>query len=142
MIARRVPEDAIQRSVVRHYERFRLPNTYLASVPNESPRSKAYLGRLIGMGLRPGFPDLICFGPRRGLIRFLELKADDGTLTENQCEMHERLESLGLEVATAWGADAPIILLEEWRIVRPVRRLFTFPGRIQWWTRGEERMVA
>lgn len=119
--AYRLSEAAIRRAAFTHWKLFRAPGTAIISIPNEGAdrRNRFVVLDHIAQGMFPGAPDWGCLGPEAGKIRFLEFKADDGKLSDEQKSCHALLRSLGFEVEVTWGRDEPIIVLERWGMCRP-----------------------
>jgi hypothetical protein len=109
-------EKQIQASVLQHLAWRSVPQLFWFAVPNGEWRSRVTGAILKGQGVVAGVPDLIlvhagrCFG--------LELKSDNGRLSDAQRETHERLRQAGAHVAVAHGLDAAIKQLTEWRLLR------------------------
>jgi len=100
------PESALQRSCAAWFA-LRYGNRgrgLLASVPNEGMRTPAMAARLKGMGMLPGFPDLLVLAPG-GRALFIELKAGRGRLAPRQREAHAAIEGLGHAVRTVRTLD-------------------------------------
>lgn len=105
-------EAAIQASVIEHWQAFGLPNTLVAAVPNANAHGQA--------GLTKGLFDLVVMSPTLGgATGWLELKADDGTLSQAQRAVRMTMIRLGVPYAVAYGRDQPIDVLELWGAVRP-----------------------
>jgi hypothetical protein len=94
------PEAQVQRAII---DRLRFAGVLCVAVPNEGRRSAREGARLKGNGLRPGFPDLICM--QRGLVAFLEVKAEKGRVSDAQAEFHRELERQGMSVAVVRSQD-------------------------------------
>lgn len=80
----------------------------LYHIPNEGKRSKATGGRLIGMGLKKGVPDL-CLPVPRGRYHglYIEMKrADGGRATPEQKEWLHALNGQGYAVTLCHGWQA------------------------------------
>jgi hypothetical protein len=113
IIVRETGKEGIQAAVIEHYETFKLPNTDLRAIPQ---------ARAFGQyGLRRGTFDLLIIGGNVTLA-FLELKADDGTLSEEQEKFRKLLISHSIPYAVTYGREQPIAVLEEWGIVRKQAR--------------------
>ena len=65
---------------------------------------------LKGMGVAPGVPDVIAI--KGGQAFCLELKADNGRLTEIQTETQQRMRAAGAIVDVAHGLDTALHWLE------------------------------
>jgi hypothetical protein len=112
----RLRETMIQRAVVDHWRALGLPGTLVAAVPNA--------GALGQPGLTAGVFDLICIGPQiLGRVGFIELKTDDGTLSEAQKAFLKILQDNDVTYAVAYGREEPIQVLELWGLVRPRAKL-------------------
>jgi len=107
---KRGPTEAqITKAVIDHWRSSGLPNTLVASLPN--------MGAMGQYGLTKGLPDLLVMAP--GLpIGFIELKADGGKLEPEQEAFKDRCRDLGVPYGVTFGRDEPIVLLEEWCVVR------------------------
>jgi hypothetical protein len=68
------------------------------------------------MGVVPGAPDLLLFNNKTAYA--LELKADNGSVSESQADMLRRLGDAGVITAVAVGVDTAIRQLEEWGLLR------------------------
>lgn len=91
----RRPEEQLHRAVVDLlwvYACF--GHLAYAHVPNGELRAKATAGRLKGMGVRPGVPDLLVWAGN-GVHFGLELKAGRRGLTPEQVVWHSTLAALG-----------------------------------------------
>jgi hypothetical protein len=69
------------------------------------------------LGATAGLPDVMVL--YRGQFFGLELKSDDGRLTDIQRNCHERMRTAGAVVATVHGIDSAIMQLEQWQLLRP-----------------------
>ena len=80
----------------------------LYHIPNEGKRSMATGGRLKGMGLKKGVPDL-CLPVQRGTYHglYIEMKrADGGSATKEQKEWLRALDAQGYAVTLCHGWQA------------------------------------
>jgi hypothetical protein len=105
-------EKDVQAAVLEHWLALGLPNTFIAAIPN--------MGAMGQPGLTRGLPDLIVLGPRiPGGVGFIELKRDHKSpISDAQQTFGALCEKLGVAFAVAVGRDAPIMVLEEWNVVR------------------------
>jgi hypothetical protein len=71
---------------------------------------------LKGLGVVPGAPDLILF--HNGSSYALELKSEEGRVTEAQVEMMTRLKDAGVLTAVCHGLDRALVVLEGWQLLR------------------------
>lgn len=113
---RRSPEQSLQRMVVDGL-RVVLPKTWLVChVPNGGYRTKTEAGILIGMGVLPGFPDIMVLGEADwgAGAWFLELKAGKAGPTEVQRSCHEKLRNLGFSVAVVRSWDEVLVAARQW----------------------------
>jgi hypothetical protein len=112
----RRPEQDLQRAVAQHLAWRARPGIWWTHVPLGGWRTKVEAAILNGMGTRRGTPDLLL--AYRGRMFALELKSDRGRLTANQRACHENLERAGVQVATAYGLDEALGMLEAWGLLR------------------------
>lgn len=87
-----------------------LPYTHF---PAGELRDKATAGKLKGMGLKPGWPDFIFVMPN-GQFAALELKAAAGVISDEQCDLRDRLLALGCGYATARTPEEVEEVLGRW----------------------------
>jgi hypothetical protein len=73
-------------------------------------------GIRIGRGIIAGIPDL--FVMHRGLTHFIEVKADDGELSDAQRSVATAIVVGGGRVGIARDAGEVLVCLDEWRIPR------------------------
>lgn len=112
------PESRIQASIVDWWNvasaGYRLDSRLLAHVPNGGKRGKIEASILKGMGVRPGFPDLVLMVPFRrdghivapGLL--VEVKSPEGRLSPEQKQMVPLLQQQGYAVCVAWNVTEGI----------------------------------
>jgi hypothetical protein len=105
-------ERDIQAAVLSHWLVFGVPGSLVAAIPNAFAHGQA--------GLTPGLPDLMVISPTLGRITgYIELKADDGRLSEGQLAVRAFLAMRDIPYALTHGRDQPIRVLEEWGAVKP-----------------------
>jgi hypothetical protein len=110
------PEQQIHRAVVQHLHQRGVPNLFAFHPANGGWRTAVEGAILKSMGVVPGVPDLIII--HDGKVFGLELKVDDGRLTDNERNALETMRRAGAIVATAHGLDAAITQLEIWGLLR------------------------
>jgi hypothetical protein len=71
-----------------------MPGWIHTHIASGEKRDSVTAARLKRMGVTPGFPDLVFFGPH-GQVCFVELKAKDGRLSELQAEVASHLITAG-----------------------------------------------
>ena len=112
--ARPLPlEKDIQAAVVDHWRTLGQLNTLVAAIPNQKAFGQP--------GLTRGLPDLLVMGQHvPGChVGFIELKRDHRSVVSDDQRLFARLcWELGISIAIAYGRDAPIRILEQWRVVR------------------------
>lgn len=114
--APRCSEESIQRAVVQLLTLTAKPDVAWTHVPNGEARHKGVAGKLKGMGVKPGWPDIMLI--RQGRCYGLELKTAKGKLSPAQIAAHEALREAGCEVATAHGFDEAHRALLSWGLIR------------------------
>jgi hypothetical protein len=85
-------------------------------VPAGEARGPGVGGKLKGMGVKPGWPDLLLV--KDGVLHGLELKAEGGRVSPAQRACHGELATAGGLVAVAYGLDAALAQLKAWGMVR------------------------
>jgi hypothetical protein len=96
--------------------------------PNGEQRDKRVAGKLKGMGVLAGVPDLIFIMPN-GQASFIELKRKGEGLSADQLVVHDKLRALGCAYETCRTPEEVEDVLERWlgafgltlrcRIIRP-----------------------
>jgi hypothetical protein len=108
-------ESLIQAACLAHWRALGVPGSLVAAVPNARAAGQA--------GLTKGLFDLVVMSPTLGdRTGWLELKTDDGELSDDQNKIKLIMLARGIPYAVAYGRDAPIRVLEQWGAVRPQAR--------------------
>lgn len=84
---------------------FKVPNKICYAIIN-------YLKK---MGLTSGIPDILILN--NGTVYFLELKSENGKLSDVQKIIHAALTRMGYQVATAYNFEEAYEKLKEWGMV-------------------------
>lgn len=103
-------EAAVQRAII---DRLRFCGVLAVHVPNEGKRSVMAGLRLKGEGLRPGWPDLLCYSSD-GKHALLEVKRPGwrpSDVSENQRACHAELRRRGHLVAVVASQDEAVAVL-------------------------------
>jgi hypothetical protein len=109
---RKHEEDDLQKQIVDHLK-WRLPaDAVFHHSPNGGQRHDRAAARLVGLGLRSGWPDLEI--GYRGKMYFFELKTKTGVVLAHQDQTHEKLRYCGFDVFVARSLDD---VLERLRIL-------------------------
>ncbi|MCC5972143.1 MAG: VRR-NUC domain-containing protein [Pararhodobacter sp.] len=128
MKRRGTPEADLQRAVVQAL-RFALPRTAIIhhcanEVTESGPRGAKRQAILVGMGLHPGFADLLVLCG--GRVLFLELKAPKGRLCPAQEAFRDAVLAQGHDWALVRSLDDALGALADrgftTRVTAPVRR--------------------
>jgi hypothetical protein len=114
--SRNCPEDIIQRAVFEHLRVRCAPGIFAFHPANGGWRSHIEAAILKGLGVRPGVPDVIAV--MDGHTYALEIKPPGGRLTAAQNVAHAALRAAGADVATAWGLDDALAVLERWGVLK------------------------
>ena len=112
----RQPEAQIQRAVIAHLRQRGARNVFAFYPANGGWRTAVEGAILKGMGVVAGVPDIIII-INNGVFG-LELKAEDGRLTDIQRQTIEAMRRAGAIVAVAHGLDEAIAQLEQWQLLR------------------------
>jgi hypothetical protein len=115
---RQQPEAQIQRAVFQHFRARGAPGVFAFHTANGGFRRPIEAAILEGLGVRAGVPDLIAC--RGGRFYALELKTNNGKLSDAQEQVLAALREAGSEVAVAYGLDAALAQLERWQLLRGV----------------------
>jgi hypothetical protein len=113
---RAASEDDIQAAVVQHLNVRGLRGLVAFAVPNGGARSRVEAAIMKSTGTVAGVPDLAIVSG--GRFYSLELKTEMGRLSPAQIAMQERLRGAGANVATAYGLDDALAILESWGLIR------------------------
>lgn len=93
--ARGNPEADIQRGIVRDLHMVLAPPVIVHHSANEGGKgSRRAQGILKGMGVYPGFSDLLLLGPARRVL-FLEVKTKTGRLNPDQIDFRDLVDQFG-----------------------------------------------
>ena len=106
----------IQCAIVDLLTRAARPGVAWTHMPAGELRHPAIAGKLKGMGVKAGWPDLLLI--RDGKMYGLELKTWKGRISPAQASAHADLELAGATIAVAHGLDAAIFMLREWEMLR------------------------
>jgi hypothetical protein len=109
-------EQVIHRAVWQHVDARLVANAFAYHVPNGGARSKVEAAIFSGLGVVPGVPDLILI--HDGHTFGLEIKCDGGRVSDDQRQVHDRMQAAGATVAVAFGLDAALHQLEQWGLLR------------------------
>ncbi|MDO9334967.1 MAG: VRR-NUC domain-containing protein [Caulobacter sp.] len=109
--------------MIRHEENLhRQVASYLNTIPGllwwttanqRGTRSRAEMGVLKDIGVRPGVPD-VCLLIPGGKIGFIELKAPKGRMSESQLEFTEAAKERGALVAVCYSLEDVTQYLNGW----------------------------
>lgn len=109
-------EDKIHRAVVQHLKVRGRKDCVWWHTPNGGSRGKTEAARFVGLGVKPGIPDIVVI--MDGETYGLELKADKGRVTPIQRSVHEQMRAAGATVAVTHGLDDAIAQLEDWKVLK------------------------
>ena len=119
-------EFQICSSIWEHYQKRRLPGTFMAHLVNEGKRSPVTGSRLRSIGLVSGLPDYLIVVDSHAF--FMEVKTSAGRLSERQKIVMDQIEGTGADVMVCHGIDACLEHLEfigairEEMVVNPFRK--------------------
>jgi hypothetical protein len=116
VVTRRRPEQEIQKALADHLRARAAAGTYWFHPANGGARTAIEGAILKACGVRAGTPDLILI--KDGRTYGLELKADNGRVSQAQAQTHEEMRAAGAEVAVATGIDEAIEQLEAWQLLK------------------------
>lgn len=110
------PEDAIQRAVFQHLRQRGAPGMFAFHVPNGGKRKPIEAAIMKGLGVTAGVPDVVAI--KDGKVFLMELKTEDGRLTDAQVSTARDLMRAGATVACCYGLDQALRQIETWGLVR------------------------
>jgi hypothetical protein len=112
-------EWKLQQTIVRDIlDKFLKPSWRFTHPANGELRDKATAGKLKGMGVRAGVPDL-CFWSPTGLGHFLELKRHRTEELEGpQLDFQQWCKEHGIPHRVAWDVDGALAAFAEWDCLR------------------------
>jgi hypothetical protein len=107
-----LPENAIQRAVIKHLRTRGAPNTFAFHPRNGGHDQRGRrAGINSGLGVVSGVPDIIILTP--GQCYALELKTEKGKLSPQQTETMVRMGHCGAITGVAYGLDDALRWLEK-----------------------------
>ena len=113
-LVRAATEAGLHRAIVAFLDLALPPDVVVYHVPNGELRHRAVAGRLAGLGVRAGVPDLAVI--HRGRALFLEVKAPGGRLSPAQRETHAALVAAGAKLAVVRDIEDAIAALAGWGV--------------------------
>ena len=116
MNRRAQPEAAIQRAIVQHYQARAAPGVFMFAVPNGGRRNPIEAAIMKGTGTVAGVPDTIWI--KGGQVYALEVKPENGKLSEAQEHVLIKLREAGATAAHTQGLDAALRWLEAHGLLR------------------------
>jgi hypothetical protein len=115
-LRRQRPEQAIQRAVFEHLRLRGAPNTFAYHAANGGARTAIEGAIFKSLGVVAGVPDVIIV--KDGTTYALELKADNGKLSETQHNTIETMRRAGAIVGVAVGIDQALEFLEQHHLLK------------------------
>lgn len=112
-----ISEHSIQVSLVTELGYRLRPEIVRYAIPNGGLRNIRVAQKMKAEGLQPGMPDL-GFAIEDGRCRWLEMKADKGSLSIYQIGIRRRLERLGHEWAMARSVEEAMDHLNKWGLLK------------------------
>jgi len=116
-MTRRRPEQQLQRAVIEHLRWRGVPGLWWCHYPAGGFRSAIEAAIFKSLGTTAGVPDLLLV--YRGQLYGLELKNDNGRLSDTQAATHDAMKRAGAVVETAYGLDQALAHLITWGLLRP-----------------------
>jgi len=116
-MTRRRPEQQLQRAVIEHLRWRGVPGLWWCHYPAGGFRSAIEAAIFKSLGTTAGVPDLLLV--YRGQLYGLEIKNDNGRLSDTQAATHDAMKRAGAAVETAYGLDQALAHLITWGLLRP-----------------------
>jgi VRR-NUC domain-containing protein len=124
MTRRKTPEADAQRAIVQAL-RFVLPRGSIVhhsvnEITAGDRRAKVRQAILVGMGVHPGFADLIVLS--QGRVLFLEVKSKTGRLSPAQKDFRDAVQAQGFAWALVRSVDDALAALADYRFITRLLR--------------------
>jgi hypothetical protein len=110
-------EAQLQRTLVQHLEVGGDPRWIWTAFPAGELRDKATAGKLKGMGLKPGFFDMLFIDPD-GVHHWLELKVGRNRLSEAQAAFSLCMQARRVPCEVARSIEEALAILSGWGAIR------------------------
>jgi hypothetical protein len=107
--------EAREQAAIISYIRTVAPALIAFHVPNGGWRTPAEAARFRWLGVLSGVPD-ICIVGRDGVVRFIEVKSETGSLSLAQREMRDRLLAMRCPYVVARNVDDVRVAFKAWGI--------------------------
>jgi hypothetical protein len=114
-VSRNNPEDQVHRAVLTWIRKV-APQCIAFHPANGGSRNRLEAIKLKTLGVVPGVPDLIVFGPG-GKAYCLEVKAEKGTLQPTQKAFALKMDELGIGWALVRSVDDARVAFAKWGLV-------------------------
>jgi VRR-NUC domain len=115
MMRRRRPEQEIQVALFRHIVSRGVHGLVAFHPANGGYRTPIEAAILRSMGVTRGAPDVLLWHDGRSYA--MELKAEDGRVTDVQHKMLNDLSATGVFTAVAHGLDEALAILQGWGLL-------------------------
>lgn len=114
MMKRKSTEHKEQVRFVQYIRTFH-PELICFAIPNGADVNASQRVKLVHEGLLPGAPDLLIMGVNRPVLA-IEFKRPDGKgkISEEQKQVHQQMEAVGVSVHTCHGYDEAKKVLATW----------------------------
>jgi hypothetical protein len=107
------PEHVAQVGLIKALNYLIRPEIVRFAIPNGGRRHIGVAKKMKAEGLLAGMPDL-GFAVEDGRVHWLEMKAPEGVISENQRGVLKKLAGLGHNTAVAWSVEEAIEYLRQW----------------------------
>lgn len=97
-------------TLFRSRARIQCPGVTIVAIPNGAKRGQRAMNQALREGMSPGFPDVMCFWPGKG-IAGIEFKDEKGRLSLQQVEWLARLNNLGIPSICSRDPDHALAFL-------------------------------
>ena len=117
---RAASEQAVQRAIFQHLRARGAPGVFAFHPANGGYRKPVEAAIMKGLGVTAGAPDVLLWCGGKSFA--MELKSEDGRVSEARSDMLIRLSEAGVVIAVCHGIDHAMARLESWQLLK---------GRIQ-----------
>jgi hypothetical protein len=112
---RQKSREAILQGALITWVKLQYPKEIIFHIPNGGFRTISEGARFKRMGVAPGIPDLMLARPNGGYGGlFIEMKAQDGRLSDNQRKMIAALKNVGYRVEVVSSLEHGMKLINEY----------------------------